>query len=137
MRAQGEGVPRWRRVRWIVERVLGGRVFGGLVLKKGEGRWWRWREEKEGVVCGEGFVGSAVGFGAESSLSGAGAVGAAVLAACSSLVSGAGGPRNRRSQSHAHPFPTSPFLPSPRSTASQLTLFPFGLFSQLRFLLSR
>ena len=49
-----------------------------------------------------------------------------------------GGPSISLRQSQAHPWPTSPFLPFPKSTASQLVRLALGLFSQsaFRFLLS-
>ena len=45
MRAQGVGVPRFRSVRWMVIRAVGGVVVEGP--EGGTGRWWIWRGGSE------------------------------------------------------------------------------------------
>lgn len=141
MRAQVVGVPRWMRDRWIgVSACVG---MGESEGRTEDGRWVIERCGLRGCVGGSASFDCAGGADCEAagdgSFGGSSAVGTGAFAEASSMfgsVSGGGGPSNIRSQSHAHPMPTSPFLPSPRSTASHDTRLLFGLLSQAFFFFS-
>lgn len=120
----------------MVVRAVGGMVKGEVSEEWGKGMCTTLRGgvgEEVGCAGGEVDVTDELPAG----FAGLGTFGARGSVFSESLDAGSGGPSKSLSQSQAHPLPTSPFLPSPRSTLSHCTLFPFGLFSHSAFLFSR